>query len=59
MHTQCIYCQSVVVQAKNREGPNFCPVCQKLFEVPEEPNMPPWILGVVVFLVAHLQLISQ
>lgn len=59
MHTQCIYCHSLVVQNKNREGPNFCPVCQRLFEVPEEPKLKPWILGVLVILMANMQIISQ
>jgi uncharacterized Zn finger protein (UPF0148 family) len=59
MHTQCIYCHADVVQAKNREGPNFCPVCQRLFEVPEEPKLKPWILGILVILVANLQILCQ
>ena len=59
MRTQCPQCQAMVVQAKNRDGPNFCPTCGHLFYLPEEQKMPPWILGVLVILVANLQIISQ
>jgi hypothetical protein len=45
------------VQAKNKDGPNFCPECGKLFYVPDDPKMPPWILGVLVVLVANWQII--
>ncbi len=55
----CPNCQCRVPQAKNKDGPNFCPVCLKLFYVEQVRRMPPWILGVVVFLVAHLQIISR
>jgi len=45
-----------VKQAKNREGPNFCPHCQRLFSpLPEEP-LPAWIWGVLVFLTANWQI---
>jgi hypothetical protein len=57
MHVHCPYCDGRVMQYKNPDGPNFCPVCQKLFYVPEEPKMPPWILGVLVILVANWQII--
>ena len=59
MHTQCPHCQALVVQTKNREGPNFCPHCHVLFRVPEPPKMPPWILGVLTVLVANWQIISR
>ena len=59
MRVDCPYCKGHVIQAKNVDGPNFCPECQKLFYVPEEPKLPPWILGVLVILVANWQIISQ
>ena len=59
MRVHCPYCNERVVQAKNSDGPNFCPECRKLFYVPEENKMPSWILGVLVILVANWQLISQ
>jgi hypothetical protein len=60
MYTHCPHCQSAVVQPRNREGPNFCPHCRQLFELPEEERkMPPWILGVLVFLTANWQLMVQ
>ena len=59
MPIKCPDCRQRVVQARNREGPNFCPQCQRLFEVSGEPQMPPWILGVLVILVANWQIISR
>ena len=58
MRVNCPHCNQRVVQARNREGPNFCAMCEKLFYLPEEPTMPPWILGVLVILVANWQIIS-
>ena len=57
MHVDCPYCGGRVRQARNRDGPNFCPECQKLFYMPEDPKMPPWILGVLVITVANWQII--
>jgi len=52
----CPHCFATVKQAKNREGPNFCPHCQRLFSpLPEEP-LPAWIWGVLVFLTANWQI---
>jgi hypothetical protein len=59
MHTECPHCQSMVVQTRNREGPNFCPNCKNLFNAPEQRKLSPWILGVLTILVANLQMISQ
>jgi hypothetical protein len=59
MHTHCPKCHGLVVQTRNRDGPNFCPHCYTLFDAPEKEKMPPWILGVLVFLTANLQLVSQ
>jgi hypothetical protein len=59
MRIHCPHCQAKVVQARNREGPNFCPKCRQLFAVPENPKMPPWILGVVVILMANLQIMNN
>ena len=59
MRVHCPYCDERVVQARNLDGPNFCPKCQKLFYAPEEPKLPPWILGIVVILMANWQIISQ
>ncbi len=59
MHVQCPHCRMLVEQSKNRDGPNFCENCFCLFYVPEERKMPPWILGVLVILVANLQIMCQ
>ncbi len=58
MRTNCPHCQALVVQAKNRDGPNFCPKCCCLFELPEGQIMPTWIYGVLVFLTVNLQFIT-
>jgi hypothetical protein len=58
MRTLCPQCSSLVVQTKNRDGPNFCPNCCRLFYLPEDRSVPPWILGVLVILVANLQIVS-
>jgi hypothetical protein len=59
MCVRCPYCKGRVIQPKNWDGPNFCPACQKLFYAPEDPKVPPWILGVLVILVANWQILSQ
>lgn len=53
MRCVCPYCFESVVQAKNRDGPNFCANCHKLFWWPNVEIMPPWILGVLVILTAN------
>jgi hypothetical protein len=58
MRPLCPYCNGHVMQAKNLDGPNFCPECRKLFYVPEDPQMPPWILGVLVVLAVNWQIMS-
>ena len=59
MRVHCPCCNERVVQAKNLDGPNFCPACRKLFYAPEEPKMPPWIMGILVILAANWQLMNQ
>jgi len=59
MHVHCPLCDGRVKQPKNQDGPNFCPACQKLFYVPEDPKLPPWILGLLVVLMANWQFISR
>jgi hypothetical protein len=59
MRILCPYCNAILKQAKNPDGPNFCPRCQKLFYLPESCPMPPWILGVLVVLTANWQIIGR
>lgn len=59
MAVNCPICSQRIAQSRNREGPNYCTVCGKLFYVAEEPPMPPWILGVLVILVANWQIMSR
>lgn len=56
MHVDCPYCDGRVRQARNWDGPNYCPKCQKLFYMPEVPKMPPWILGILIITVANWQI---
>jgi hypothetical protein len=58
MRVPCPRCRCLVAQPKNKDGPNFCPNCYQLFYAPVEQKMPPWILGVLVILVANLQIVS-
>ncbi len=59
MHLQCPNCEKRVRQAKNRDGPNFCPACGQLFYLPEERPTPPWIMGVLTILVANWQILNR
>ncbi len=59
MRTECPHCQALVVQTKNRDGPNFCPKCRCLFEVPEDRKVPSWVFGVLAFLLVNLQYINM
>jgi hypothetical protein len=59
MHVQCPYCETGVSQSKNRDGPNFCPDCHRLFYLPEERQTPHWIMGVLTILVANWQIMSR
>jgi hypothetical protein len=59
MRLDCPYCAAKVSQRRNREGPNFCPACRKLFSMPPEHDVPPWILGVLVVLIGNWQIVLQ
>ncbi|MBN1396193.1 MAG: hypothetical protein JW959_14315 [Pirellulales bacterium] len=59
MRTSCPHCQALVVQARNRDGPNFCPNCHRLFEIEEDHQVPSWIYGVLLFLTINLYNISS
>jgi hypothetical protein len=58
MRVPCPRCKCLVVQSKNQDGPNFCPNCYQLFYLPEQQKLPPWILGVLVILMANLQVVN-
>jgi hypothetical protein len=58
MRPICPHCTVRVAQPMNREGPNFCPQCQKLFYVPSARKIPTWILGVAVILFANVLMIN-
>lgn len=58
MSTTCPHCDASVVQARNRDGPNFCPHCQRLFEIQEDHHVPRWVYGVMMVLVCNLQIIG-
>jgi len=56
MRCRCPHCYKLVRQTRNREGPNFCSSCKQLFDPPAEEQIPSWVLGVLVFLTANLQI---
>jgi hypothetical protein len=56
MKCTCPNCGELLGQDRNPDGPNYCTACQKLFLVPAEPQMPPWIWGVVAFILANWQI---
>ncbi len=58
MRTDCPYCQGKVVQTRNRDGPNFCPHCRQLFDLPEEQKVPAWVYGALMFLIVNLQYLT-
>ncbi len=59
MKLTCTYCGELVRQDRNSDGLNYCTNCGKLFLVPPERTVPPWILGVVVFLVAYCRILCH
>ncbi len=56
MRCSCPICGKKVVQVRNLCGPNFCPHCHKLFNAPLPQKVPTWVFGVLLVLVANLQL---
>ncbi len=59
MRTKCPGCQAVVVQKKNRDGPNFCPNCRRLFYAYEDRIIPKWVVGILLILLANLELMIK
>ncbi len=57
MRCYCPHCSHRVVQARNLDGPNFCEHCKKLFFPPIPEKIPPWVLGVLVILMANWQIL--
>ena len=55
MRLACPRCFYVFRQTVNKDGPNFCPNCTELFTVPAKRPLPPWILGVLLVLMAYCQ----
>ena len=56
MIVQCPNCSHCVKQEKNRSGPNFCPSCRNLFEVPPPEPIKSWVWGVIVVMVVLMQM---
>ena len=59
MSVHCPYCDQRVTQRRNEEGPNYCAQCNKLFSLPPDRPVPPWILGILVILTANWQIIMN
>lgn len=57
MHYQCPACLHFLIQDSNPEGLNYCPACHRLFFVPPRTMVASWVWGVLVVLVANLQIL--
>jgi hypothetical protein len=55
----CPYCSQRFVQDENPDGPNFCPTCRRLFLVQRPRQVPGWVLGVIVILMANWLILRQ
>ena len=56
---KCTHCGELVRQDRNQEGQSYCIKCGRLFLVPAEARVPPWIWGVVVVLMANWQILRN
>jgi hypothetical protein len=59
MRCRCPFCSHRFWQARNLESAQFCRKCHRLFMAPPEARVPPWVLGVVVVLMANCQIMSH
>jgi hypothetical protein len=59
MRCLCPRCCQLVRKAENVEGLQYCRTCRRLFIVPPQPSVPPWILGVLVVLTANWQIVCR
>jgi hypothetical protein len=57
MRCICPLCAAELNQDRNAEGLNYCTHCRSLFLIAPEKPIPTWILGVLTFLMANLQLL--
>ena len=57
MKCTCTHCSQLVDQDVNLDGHNYCFHCGNLFLVPIERNVPTWMWGVVVVLIANWQIL--
>jgi DNA-directed RNA polymerase subunit RPC12/RpoP len=53
----CTRCGELLRQDRKPEGLNYCTNCGSIFLVPAKRRVPPWILGVVAFLIANWQIL--
>jgi hypothetical protein len=59
MRCYCPYCLQLVNKGKDAEGLQYCRCCRRLFVAPPRRGVPPWILGVLVVLMANWQIICR
>jgi hypothetical protein len=59
MRCLCPRCRQLVKKGDGVEGLQYCRTCRRLFIVPRQPSVPPWILGILLVLAAHWQLICR
>jgi DNA-directed RNA polymerase subunit RPC12/RpoP len=57
MNYACTHCGELVSQDRTLEGPNYCIRCGKTFMVAAASEVPTWIWGVVVLLMANWQIL--
>ena len=56
MIKQCPNCHCEVSQARNVSGPNFCPECRCMFDVPNPQSIQPWVWGTIIVLIVFAQI---
>jgi hypothetical protein len=59
MRCHCPRCCQLVKNDDKVEGLQYCRTCRRLFLVPAQPSVPPWILGVLVVLTAYWQMMCR
>ncbi len=57
MECTCTHCGELVTQDRNTEGPNYCVHCGSTFMARARSEVPTWVWGVVVILMANWQIL--
>ena len=54
MRVDCPHCSRTVMQFVDTSGPNVCPNCYRMFQLPLPKRLPSWIWCVLAVLAANL-----